>query len=518
MANTDSISSANEVGVAQERSRGFVAEPGTIRVLLADDEATLWLPQLRRPLRAEGIEVTAEADPDRVFERIDQDKPDALLLDVLFPDVTGDQKPRGKKLLPQIIGEHPDIPVVMFTTTLADEAFQLGTRDFPGAAFVFSKSVFNEDWSEPHNPFSDLARCIKNAVADARQRTSLDGRLGFIVGKTPAMRELAAAMLKVAATDLPILVCGESGTGKELVASSLHALSRRKACPFVKLNCGALSDETLESALFGHEKGAFTGATEARQGLFEAADGGSLFLDEVQTMSARLQQSLLRVLQESVIRRMGGTAERRVGVRVIAATNEDLESRVTLGTFRSDLYYRLNRIRLSVPPLRDRTEDIAKLFARFVDEANLRLGKVVSTQCRRDLLELLQTHDWPGNVRELQSAIETAMALSNANLLTPEDFGHLTVRAHGSDDATLRNSVPREPTPAVGVGLTWAQLKDIKGDQRRGLLLAYIRDRQSTAGRRPTSAEIAQDLGTSQDNARRILSEAGIRLRDVGEA
>ena len=497
-----------------------VSEDSTVEkisVLLADDEVALWLPLLSRRLRAVGIDVTGEAEADRIIERIEQVEPDLVLLDVLFPDAGGDQKARGQELLPKITNKYPNLPVVMFTTTLADEGFQLGARDFPGAAFVFSKSVFNEDWSEPNNPYSDLARCIRQAVANVRQRSTLDGQLGFIVGRAPAMRELAAAMLKVAPTDLPVLVCGESGTGKELVASTLHSLSRRKNRPMVKLNCGALSDETLESALFGHEKGAFTGATDARQGHFEAADSGTLFLDEVQTMSERLQQSLLRVLQEGVIRRMGGSAERRVDVRIIAATNEDLEIRTKEGTFRPDLYYRLNRIRLNVPPLRERTEDLADLFTQFVGDANRELGKAVSTQCRRDVLELLQAHGWPGNVRELKSSVETAVALSNANLLTPEDFSHLVERTPGSEFSAERAPPSAEGNPNSAL-IVWERLKNIKGEQRRDLLLAHIKERQSAIGRRPTSAEMAEDLGTSQDNVRRILSEAGIRLRDLDES
>lgn len=503
--------------MAQETSASPVTEPETIRVLLVDDETILWLPQLRRPLRVEGIEVVGEADADRVFERIRQDNPVALLLDVLFPDASGDQRPRGRELLPRIISEFPEIPVVMFTTTLADEDFQLGVRDFPGAAFVFSKSVFNEDWSEPNNPFKDLARCIKDAVADAGRRSNLDARLGFVVGKSPRMQELAGAMLKVASTDLPVLVSGESGTGKELVASSLHALGKRQDCAFVKLNCGALSDETLESALFGHIKGAFTGATESRAGLFETADGGTLFLDEVQAMSPRLQQSLLRVLQEGVIRRMGATAERRVDVRVIAATNEDLEVRASQGTFRPDLYYRLNRIRLNVPPLRERKEDLGQLFTYFVEDAQRKLGRMVSSQCRRDLLDLLEFHDWPGNVRELQSAVETAVALSNANLLTPQDFSHLTIPQWPVGRQTDHGPLGQRLETHESTLLTWARLRDIKGEARRVLLMDYLTEQERTLGRRPTSAEIGRDLGTSSDNVRRVLSEAKISLRAARE-
>ncbi len=505
--------SGNDANPAATDSGAVMSDRSPVRVLLVDDEAALWLPQLRRPLLAEGIELAGEADPERALERIAKEQPDALLLDVLFPDATGEQAPRGKELLPAIVAAHPELPIVMFTTTLADEAMRLSASDFPGAMFVFSKSVFREAKRDPSKPIADLARSLNEAVATAEQRTSLDERIGFVVGRSPSMHELAAAMLKVAPTDLPVLIVGESGTGKELIASSIHRLSRRKDRPFVKLNCGVLSDETLESALFGHEKGAYTGAADARTGLFEAADSGTLLLDEVQTMSSRLQQSLLRVLQEGVIRRMGGTAERRVDVRIIAATNEDLEERIREGTFRPDLYYRLNRVRLHVPPLRERKDDIASMYALFIDEANRRLGKMVSTQCRRDLLELLAAHQWPGNVRELQAGIETAVALSKANVLTPQDFADLTLKPGVNVERDATSDMPS--LPAHLHQLTWNELKDIKGVRRRELLLAHIGERARTLGRRPTSAELARSLHTSADNVRRILSEAGIRLRNA---
>lgn len=490
--------------------------PERLRILLADDEAAHWLPLLEAPLQEAGIEVLIEADAGRVLKRIEQDRPDALLLDVLFPGGGGDQELLGREILPRVVEAHPGLPIVMFTTTLADDAFQLGTRDFPGAAFVFSKSVFHEERTEAHDPYTDLARCLRKVVADARRCASLDAQLGFVIGRTAAMRDLATTLAKAAPTDLPVLVCGESGTGKELVATSLHALGPRRERSFVKLNCGALSDETLESALFGHEKGAFTGADKMRKGFFEAANGGTLFLDEVQTMTQRLQQSLLRALQDGVIRRMGGETDLRVDVRVIAATNEDLEARSEQGTFRDDLYYRLNRIRLNVPPLRARKDDIGELFAHFVDKANCKLGKSISPQCRRDLLELLNSHDWPGNVRELQSAVETAVALSTANLLTPEDFPQLVHRSFGGKVRNADSGAAPHTGAVESARLTWARLRDIKGETRKTLLMDYLAEQKRALGRLPTSEAIAWDLGTSPDNVRRVLSEAGIKLRHMG--
>ena len=363
--------------------------PEMLRVLLADDEASLWLPLLKAPLARKGIALLSESDPNKVAKQVAKHQPDAVLLDVLFVDKDGTSRPLGRDILAALRDLYPDLPVVMFTATFADGSLQLGISDFPGAAYVFSKTVFQEYSAEQVDPYADLATCLKNAAAEREERSKLNAKLGFIIGRSPAMQNLAAALAKVARTNLPVLIVGESGTGKELIANSLCTLSQRHDRPFIKLNCGAMSDETLESALFGHEKGAFTGASEVRKGHFEAADQGTLFLDEVQNMSERLQRSLLRVLQEGVVRRMGSPVERRVEVRVLAATNEDLEKRIESGQFRADLFYRLNRVRLRVPSLRERKNDIGDLFSHFVDEANRQLGKSVSRMCRPDLLALL---------------------------------------------------------------------------------------------------------------------------------
>ena len=481
------------------------------RVLLVDDESFLWAPQLRRPFRAEGIELLTEIEAGKTLSRIEEDRPDALLLDVLFPDASGRQSARGRELLPQVVHAHPHLPVIMFTTTLADERMQLTASDFPGAAFLFSKSAFAEPSASPDAAAAALARVIKDLVIAAQEPATLDDRVGFLVGSSRQMRELAISLITVAATDVPVLLIGESGTGKELVAGSLQALSPRKDLPFLKLNCGAVTDETLESTLFGHERGAFTGASEAKAGLFESADKGTLLLDEVQTMSTRLQQSLLRVLQEGVIRRMGSNQERRIDVRVIAATNEDLEVRVRDGSFRSDLYYRLNRVKLRVPPLRERRDDIEALYGLFIRQASERLGKMVSTKCRGDLLQLLHSHTWPGNVRELQSAVETAVALSRANILTPDDFRAIIPQLGSQHlvDADAGDSATPLPLPV----LNWAQLKNIKGPLRLELLRKYVEQQTHVLGRTPTSGDLALGLGTSPDNIRRVLSEAGISLR-----
>lgn len=487
-----------------------------ISVLLVDDEAEEWRPLLELPLDDAGIELVVETEPGNVLARIAEIRPDILMLDVLFPGLGGQQVPTGSDLLPQIVESYPDIPVVMFTTTMADDVYELTVSDFPGAAFVFSKSIFHEERTENRDPYLELAHCLKRVLAEAHKFHNIEEQLRFVVGQTKIMRELVDNLVRVSATDLPVLICGESGTGKELLAESLHRLSKRREKPFVKVNCGALTDETLESTLFGHKRGAFTGATAGRVGLFEEADAGTLFLDEVQSMSPRLQQSLLRALQDSAIRPMGSETDLNVDVRIIAATNEDLEARRKDETFRGDLYFRLNRSRLDVPPLRDRRADLVELFEYFVGSANKKMETSVSENLRKDLRNLMELYDWPGNVRELQSAVEAAVALSKSNLLTPADFhcfDDIVPESHGSG-AAEHLSLGQESSE-ISL-LTWTKLRDIKGAQRRSLLLEFILDKQKQMGRRPTSAEIAELLDTTSGNVRRILHDAKIKLRDLG--
>lgn len=514
------VTRAMPVTSSTQLDRRAAAEVDGIKALLVDDEASDWMDVLRGRLSSYGVELVSETEPAKALSRIEQERPNVVLLDVLFPNGAGGHEAQGSALLAQLIERWPNLPVVMFTVALADESSSLGASDFPGAAFVFSKSVFSDLLPEGQDPYADLARCLKDAVREAKERSSLDQRVGWVVGQTRAMTELALGVLRVAPTDLPVFITGESGTGKELIAQTLHHLSVRSACAFVKVNCGALSDETLESALFGHEKGAFTGAATTKSGLFEEASGGTLFLDEVQSMSTRMQQALLRALQEGVIRRMGSTQERLVDVRILAATNEDLESKVAEDRFRADLYYRLNRVRLVVPPLRERKEDLGELFSRFVLSANRKLGRSVSQQCRTDVLKVLKNHNWPGNIRELESAIEAAVALASSNLLTPADFPQFVGYDREGGRSGSAEAVERLPSTAIEVSpaigeLRWAQLKEIKGEARKRLLQDYLAWHLTSTGRRPTSAAIAQALGTSADNVRRILSEAGIRLREV---
>jgi two-component system response regulator PilR (NtrC family) len=246
-----------------------------------------------------------------------------------------------------------------------------------------------------------------------RRDAALHNSLDNLVGSSAAMQRLKHTVRTVAATSSTVLICGESGTGKELVARAVHDCSPRAAEPFVSVNCGAFPETLLESELFGYVKGAFTGAQQNKRGLFEAAQGGTIFLDEISEMSAGMQVKLLRVLQERVVRPVGGTSETALDVRVIAATNRDLDEMVARGAFREDLYYRISVIPVTVPPLRDREDDVVQLAGHFLNKFATAMGRSI-TGIERDSLALLRGYDWPGNVRQLENTIERAVAMETA--------------------------------------------------------------------------------------------------------
>ncbi len=285
------------------------------------------------------------------------------------------------------------------------------------------------------------ARKLEQRVASLRD--ALDERYGFdrIVGRSPSLKEALTLAAKVAPTETTVLITGESGTGKELVARAIHHTSARADGPFVTLNCAALPETLLESELFGHEKGAFTGADRQKPGRFELAVGGTLFLDEVGELSQPVQAKLLRVLQDGEFVRVGGTTTLHADVRIIAATNRDLERAVETGHFREDLYYRLNVFRIHLPPLRERGDDVLFLAEHFVRELRLQMGKA-EVGLSRDARDALLAHPWPGNIRELQNAIERAMILSEGGLLTAAQFGILSRREHPTP-------LPHTPAPAA---------------------------------------------------------------------
>jgi two-component system response regulator AtoC len=379
------------------------------KVLIVDDEKLIrW--SVRRQLEEWGYAALEAESGTGGLAQIRAESPDLILLDVRLPDLS------GIEVLREIKQNNLSIPVIMITADpqLDDikTAIKLGALDFV---------------KKPLD-FDEFQITVANAIDRSQLRSERDSlreevkrRSGYheVVARSPRMVELMNFVRKVAASEAStVLIQGESGTGKDLIAKAIHYDSTRADKPFVAINCSAIPETLMEAELFGHERGAFTDAKAQKKGLFEIADGGTLFLDEIGEMSTYLQAKLLRVLEDQTIRRIGGVKDIAVDVRVIAASNRDLEQGVREGTFRQDLFYRLSIIPIFIPPLRHRKEDVLPLVDFFIERYNFRFRKSLKgiTQDARDLLV---RHDWPGNVRELKNAIERAMILEEADYIRP---------------------------------------------------------------------------------------------------
>ncbi len=382
------------------------------KVLLVDDDVTM-VQMVSELLRAEGHEVVPFTNGAAALDALESVAPELVVTD-LYLDAN---RPHGLEMLAKARTLSPPATVIMIT----------GYGSVETAVSAMKQGAF--DYLEKPFKIDDLRLCVQRALnyneavsENLYLRKQLKKKYQFnqIVGTAPGMQDVFKMVERVADTDSTILILGESGTGKEMIAKALHFNSRRQFAPFIPINCTALPEALLESELFGHRKGAFTGAINDKKGLFQEADGGTIFLDEVGSMSAVLQTRLLRVLQEREVRRVGDNVPVLVNVRVIAATNEPLENKLKDGTFREDLYYRLNVISIALPPLRDRKEDIPLLVTHFLRAKPARSGN----PCRitRRTMDVLHAHDWPGNVRELENAIERAAALCEGEVIRVADL------------------------------------------------------------------------------------------------
>jgi len=380
----------------------------TIRVLVADDERNL-RELLVRELGRKGHEVDGVADGEAALERLADGGYDVVVLDMKMP------RREGIEVLRELAGT-PEPPQVIVMTgfqevSTAVEAMKLGAYDY------LTKPAKIEELDILIRKAAEKGQLVRDNVA-LRAHAPGAAPFGGILTHSPRMQEVLRMIDRVAPTDSSVLVLGESGTGKELVARALHERSPRAPRPFVPIHCGALPREVLESELYGHEKGAFTGAVAAKPGLIELADGGTLLLDEIGEMEPDSQVKLLRALETGTFFRVGGTRARRVDVRIVAATNRDLADAMRRGEFRQDLYYRINTIAIALPPLRDRRDDVALLARHFV-EGNAAYGvKRLSAPA----LAALEAYGWPGNVRELQHAIERAVILAKGEEIQPDDL------------------------------------------------------------------------------------------------
>jgi DNA-binding NtrC family response regulator len=410
------------------------------KVLLVDDDLTV-LQMVAELLRQEGHEVIPFSNGNAALAALTAHAPELVITDLYF-DKT---RAHGLEVVQKARALSPPAVVIVIT----------GFGTIETAVEAMKHGAF--DYLEKPFKVAELNLCVQRALSynaavseTVFLRKQLKKKYEFsqIIGNAPSMQTVFKMIERVANTDSTILVLGESGTGKELVARALHFNSRRQFAPFVPVNCSALPENLLESELFGHRRGSFTGAISDKKGLFEEADGGTIFLDEVGSMSPMLQSRLLRVLQEREVRRVGENMAISVNVRVVAASNEPLEKRIEEGTFREDLYYRLNVIAIPLPSLRERREDIPLLVAHFLK------GKVHSdtnrpVQVTRQAMEVLCAHDWPGNVRELENAIERAVALCDRGLITAEDLPprllasvKMTSPAAGAQTAATLPEVP----------------------------------------------------------------------------
>ena len=381
-----------------------------MHVLIVDDDETL-RDLLARELSRSGHRVSQAADAAQALALVKEDEPDALLLDLMLPD-----RP-GIDLLRQLRAERPAVEVVVLTahgtvdTALA--AMKLGAYDYLRKPCHLQELELTLERANERRRLGEENARLRAGLGAGSEGPEL-------VGQGPAFEALRRLVAKVAASDSTVLVRGETGTGKELIARSIHRLSPRRDHPFVAVDCAALHENLLQSELFGHEQGAFTGATRRKHGLFEAADGGTIFLDEIGDVSPAVQAGLLRVLETSSFRHVGGTQEVRVDVRLVAATNRALERLMHEGKFRQDLYFRLDAIHIDIPALRQRRDDIPALVEHFAARHNARHGtrKAFSAAAA----EVLRRYDWPGNVRELRHVVERALVLAEGELIRPPDL------------------------------------------------------------------------------------------------
>jgi len=458
-------------------------------ILIVDDE--LGMRQfLTHLFQKEGHTVRVADNGREAMTLLRQQTSDLVLSDIKMPDMS------GIELLREAREFLPEIEVIMMTAfasvDTAREAFLLGAYDF--VQKPFDNDLLKETVARALEKISLIkekeALLEENKALIQGQRTR--GKLGNIIGRSPSMIALFHMTETVAQVQSTVLVTGESGTGKELVARAIHDLGPRAEKPFVSVNCGAFTETLLESELFGYVKGSFTGANTNRKGLFEAANSGTIFLDEIGEMSPAMQVKLLRVLQERKLRPVGATEEMSVDTRVIAATNRDLGSMVTAGTFREDLYYRISVIPMELPPLRERVEDISELATHFVEKFCAPTGRTLTVS--ENAMRLLEKYSWPGNVRELEHAIERAVALETTGTIEPERLPEKITNYNPHRVAEAMEF------PDEGINLT-AHLDQLE----KTYLVEAL---QRTAGNQTTAADL---LRLSVRSLRHLLDKHGIR-------
>jgi DNA-binding NtrC family response regulator len=459
---------------------------GDRRILIVDDEPDM-VENCTRILRRAGYRVLATTDPERALTLVESEHPDVLLTDLKMPEMD------GMELMRRAHEVDPTLPVIMIT---AFGSIESAVAAIKAGAFDYLPKNFSVD-----DLTVDVERALRQralGVENRNLRAQLAAALGLdnVIGRSAAMAQVFELVKKAARSEANILVLGESGTGKELIARAIHANSPRAPHAFIPVDCAALPENLLESELFGHEKGAFTGAVRAKPGLMELADGGTLFLDEIGELPLGLQSKLLRALQERQIRRVGGTDLVNVDVRIVSATNRDIRDAIVKGTFREELYYRINVIEIRLPPLRERTGDIPLLVNAFLR----RYGQARVHACDTDAMAALEAYRWPGNVRELQNVIERACALAEGEAIVRSDL----------PEHVVGGGRPASGVPAdAALDATSLPLKDAK-EQWMGVLEAsYLR--QLLERHHGNISAAAKTAGVDRKTFHRLVSKHGIR-------
>ncbi len=460
-----------------------------MKILVVDDERSIRF-SLAELLGADGHAVREAEHAPAALAALEGEAADLVISDLSMPAMDGLQ------LLDEVRSRHPESLFVLMTAH-GDE--RTAVRALKEGAYDYLPKPFDNE--EVRATVRRAREVLALRAENRRLREELAGGFQGLIGDSPAIREVYRLVRRAAPTDATVLVTGESGTGKELVARAVHAESRRARGPFVALNCSALPGELVESELFGHLKGAFTGADRDREGLFEAADGGTIFLDEVGDLAANAQAKLLRVLEERQVTRVGATRPTSVDVRVVAATHQPLERLAAEGRFREDLLFRLQVIQVHLPPLRERREDVAALAVHFVRDFADRYGRPVgalSDAARRALL----AHDWPGNVRELRNAVERAVVMAEGETL---ELGDLPPQVAGS-------SAPLRPADAALADLPWAEARGRALDAFDRSFLAAALERHGG-----NVSRTARAVGLHRQSLQKLLRRLGLSAADAGE-